>query len=78
MQRKSDDAKGPNKDQVRSRGLPGPTDEDYKGLCDDLMALRRSRGLLLDPEDPARWDQGGAHQITEDPYAQVSSTRHIA
>merc|ERR1712183_380711 len=66
MQRKSNDTKGPNKDHARSRGLPGPTDEDYKRLYDDLMTLRRSLELL-DPEDPAQWNQDRTPQITEDP-----------
>lgn len=76
MQRKPNDTKGLNKDHAQLLGLPGPTDEDYKGLYDDLMTLRHSWGLL-DPEDPAQWNQDGAPQITEDPYPQMSSNKHI-
>ncbi|AVK76722.1 hypothetical protein pmac_cds_34 [Pandoravirus macleodensis] len=68
MQHKPDDTRGPDKGHIQSSSLPGPTDDDYKGLYDDLMTLRQS-WELLDPEDPTLWDQGGAPHIADDSHA---------
>ncbi|AVK76178.1 hypothetical protein pkur_cds_535 [Pandoravirus kuranda] len=58
---------GHDENHVHARDSPGPTDEDYKGLYDDLTALRRS-WALMDPQDPAQWDRDSALHITKDPY----------
>lgn len=70
MQYKPDDARGTSKDHIRPGSLAGPTDDDYKGLYDDLMTLRQS-WELLDPEDPAQWDRDGVPRIAEDSHTRL-------
>ena len=67
MQRKpKDTTKGANKDRAQ---LPRPTEEDYKGLYDDLMTLRQSWVLLR----PTLWNQDTVPHITKDPYPEQES-----
>lgn len=71
MQHDPAGTQGPNRERSRSHGMPRPTDEDYKGLYDDLMTLRQSWTSLLDPQDPAQWEQDGAAHVVADLWPEM-------